>query len=114
MLESIVVRLAGPAVVYRLAAWRRAHATRHGPLALVEHRAGSARRRCSESHDQARVRCPRRQAWLLDVVAAAGGTRATVREDRCICSGEPVCEYVVSWTARPRLTPVVAAAIVTL
>src|SRR5262245_50188932 len=109
-LESIVARLAGPAAVYRLAVWRRAHAARHGPLELVEHRAGRARLRCSESHDDARMRCLRRQAWLLHIVAGAGGTRATVREDRCICSGEPACEYVVSWTARPRATPVAGAA----
>ena len=110
MLESLVARLAGPVAAYRLAAWRRAHAARHGPLVLVDHRAGSARLSCSESHDDARMRCLRRQAWLLRVVAGAGGTRATVREDRCICAGEPACEYLVSWTARPRVTPVVAAA----
>src|SRR5262245_43114105 len=109
MLESFVARLAGPVAVYRLAALGRAHAARDGPLVLVEHRAGSARLRCSESHDDARERCLRRQAWLLHVVAAAGGTRATVREDSCICAGEPACEYVVSWTAQPRLTPVTAA-----
>src|SRR5262245_10685169 len=56
------------------------------------------------------MRCLRRQAWLLHIVAGAGGTRATLREDRCICSGEPACEYVVSWTARPRATPVAGAA----
>jgi class 3 adenylate cyclase len=109
-LESIVARLAGPAAAYRLAAWRRAQIARHGPLVLVDHRAGSARLRCSESHDDARARCLRRQAWLLRIVADAGGTRATVREDRCICSGEAACEYVVSWTARPRATTVAAAA----
>jgi hypothetical protein len=110
MLESIVARLAGPAVAYRVAAWRRAHAARHGPLVLVEHRTGSASLRCSESHEDARMRCLRRQAWLLHIVACAGGTRVTVREDRCICSGDPACEYVVSWTARPLVTPVAAAA----
>jgi class 3 adenylate cyclase len=109
-LESVIARLAGPAAVYRLAAGHRAHAARHGPLVLVDHRAGSARLRCSESHDDAWMRCLRRQAWLLHVVAGGGGTRATVREDRCVCSGEPACEYVVSWTARSRVTPAAAAA----
>src|SRR5262245_4431877 len=109
MLESFVARLAGPVAMYRLAAWRRRDTARHGPLVLFEHRAGSARLRCSESHDDARERCLRRQAWLLHVVAAAGGTRAAVREDHCICAGEPACEYAVSWTAQPRVTPVAAA-----
>src|SRR5262245_42138417 len=109
MLESIVARLAGPVAVYRLAPWHRAHAARHGPLVLVERGAGRARLRCSESHDEARMRCLRRQAWLLRVVADGGGTRATVREDHCICSGAPACEYVVSWTAQPRATRVAAA-----
>jgi hypothetical protein len=98
--------------VYRLAAWRRAHAAQHGPLVLVDHGPGSARLRCSESHDDARVRCLRRQAWLLRIVAGAGGTRPAVREDRCICSGEPACEYFVSWTVRPRVTPAAAASAV--
>src|SRR5262249_13559814 len=72
-LESIVARLAGPLAVYLLAAWRRAHAAQRGPLVLVDHGPGSARLRCSESHDDARVRCLRRQAWLLRIVAGAGG-----------------------------------------
>src|SRR5262245_55507685 len=110
MPESILARLAGPATVYRLAGRRRALAARNGPLVLVEHRAGSARLRCTESHADVRARCLRRQAWLLRIVAAAGRTRATVREDRCTCSGEPACEYVVSWTERPRATGVAAAA----
>jgi hypothetical protein len=76
---------------------------------LVEHRADGARLRCSESHVDVGMRCLRRQAWLLQTVAHAGGTRATVREDRCMCSGEPACEYVVSWTARPRVILAVAA-----
>src|SRR5262245_54521735 len=108
-LESIVARLAGPVAVYRLVGRRRAHAARQGPLVLVDHRAGSARLRCSESHDDAWMRCLRRQAWLLRIVADAGGTRATVREERCICSGDAACEYVVSWTARPRMAPAAAA-----
>jgi hypothetical protein len=111
MLEPIVARIAGATAVYRLTASRGVRAARQGPLVLVDQHVGRARLRCSESHADAAGRCLRRQAWLLETVAHAGGTRATVREDRCMCAGGPACEYVVSWTARPRVMLVVAAAI---
>ena len=111
MLEPIVARIAGATAVYRLTASRGVHAARQGPLVLVDQHVGRARLRCSESHADAAARCLRRQAWLLETVAHAGGTRATVREDRCMCAGGPACEYVVSWTARPRVMLVVAAAV---
>jgi hypothetical protein len=112
MIESMVARAAGATAAYRLAAWQRVHAARLGPLVLIEHHVGTARLRCRESHADASTRCLRRQAWLLETVAHAGGTRATVRENRCMCAGEPACEYVVSWTARPRVALVVAVAVV--
>jgi hypothetical protein len=95
-----------------VAAWRGAHDARQGPLELVEHHVGGARLRCSESHADAVARCLRRQAWLLETVAHARGMRATVREERCLCAGAPACEYVVSWTARPRVALVVAVSVV--
>jgi hypothetical protein len=109
MIASFVTRVVGPAMIYRFADRRHALVERNGPVVLVEHGIGSARLRCSESHDDARARCLRRQAWLLHVVSDAGGRRATVREDHCICSGEPACEYVVSWTPGPRVAAVAGA-----
>lgn len=101
-----LLRMLAPAVVYRVAGWRRWYGVRGKPI-LVDRRPGSARLRYSTSQDDDRVLCLRRQAWALGIVERCGGKRATLREDACLAWGEPACEYTVSWTEVARATPAV-------
>src|SRR5215467_5616062 len=86
-----------PGIVYRLAAWRRTHGG-GGRLRFVDDGPGSARLRWSGPHGDDPVHVSRRRAWMLDVVARCGGTRATLREVRRVAEGETTYEYAVCWT----------------
>ena len=110
--QRIVLRATTPGLVYRLAAWRPTHGGAGGRLSFVEDGPGSTRLRWSGPEGDDLVKVSRRRAWMLDVVARCGGTRATLREVRRVADGETTYEYAVYWTERARVARAVVPGLV--
>jgi len=96
-------RVAGPALVFRLAGRRPPAEVGGGWLAVQRLGRGAVRLEYRGTGAEERDACLRRQVWALRVPAACGASHATLREDGCLAHGDPACRYVVTWTDRVHL-----------
>src|SRR5438876_2228786 len=105
---------ATPGLLYRSRAWAGWLTGGGGRIACAAHGLGSATMRYTGADYRGRFTCLFRQGRLMHLPTVWGLPSAVVEETQCLARGEDACVYEVHWHGRPRWTPAVVAAGVTI
>ena len=105
---------ATPGLLYRSRAWAGWLTGGGGRIACAAHGLGSATMRYTGADYRGRFTCLFRQGRLMHLPTVWGLPSAVVEETQCLARGEDACVYQVHWHGRPRWTPAVVAAGVTI
>ena len=103
-----------PGLLYRSRAQAGRLTGGAGSITCTARGLGSATMRYTAADSGGRFACLFRQARLMHLPTVWDLPPAVVRETRCLARGDDVCAYMIHWHGRPRWTPAVVAAGVTI
>ena len=105
---------ATPGALYRSRDWAGWVTGAAGQITCTAHGLGSATMRYTGDDSRGRFACLFRQGRLVHLPTVWALPSAVVGETQCLARGEDACVYTVHWHGRPRWTPAIVAAGVTM